>query len=111
MADPASNPGLVSDCDALLEAKDVLAVTGSLNWDEDTAITTWDGVTVGGTPQRVTGLVLFQHLLGGSIPPVLSELTGLERLELSANGLAGEIPRETGGPEPTFVRCICGTTS
>ena len=96
VADPASNPDLVRDCDALLEAKDVLAVTGSLNWDVDTSITRWDGVTVGGTPQRVTELVLFQHVLGGSIPAVLGELTGLERLELSANGLTGEIPWQLG---------------
>ena len=96
VADPASNPGLVRDCDALLEAKDVLAVTGSLNWDVDTSIARWDGVTVGGTPQRVTELVLFQHLLGGSIPAVLGELTELERLELSANGLTGEIPWQLG---------------
>ena len=96
VADSANNPGLVSDCDALLEARDVLAVTGTLNWDVDTAMTRWDGVTVGGTPRRVTGLVLFQHVLGGSIPPVLGELTGLERLELSANGLTGEIPWQLG---------------
>ena len=34
----AANTGLVSDCEALLEARDTLAGTGSLNWSENTPI-------------------------------------------------------------------------
>ena len=37
--DAANNPGLVSDCEALLAARDTLARTGSLNWSADTPIT------------------------------------------------------------------------
>ena len=48
--DAANNPGLVSDCEALLAARDTLARTGSLNWSADTPITKWDGITVRGTP-------------------------------------------------------------
>ena len=34
VADPANNPGLVSDCDALLAARDTLAGTATLNWSD-----------------------------------------------------------------------------
>ena len=60
----SSNTGLVSDCEALLEARDALAGTGSLNWSENTPITDWDGIRGGsylsleGTPSRVTRLYL-----------------------------------------------------
>ena len=43
----ASNTGLVSDCEALLDARDVLVGLGSpLNWSASTPIAQWDGVTV-----------------------------------------------------------------
>ena len=51
----ADNPGLVADCEALLEARARLVGTAALNWSEDTPITEWDGVRLGGTPQRVVG--------------------------------------------------------
>ena len=50
----ADNPGLMTDCFALLAAKDTLRGSGSLNWDLDTAIANWDRVTVEGTPMQVT---------------------------------------------------------
>ena len=46
VADADNNPGLVSDCEALLEARDKLAGTGSLNWSEDLPIAEWDGITL-----------------------------------------------------------------
>ena len=58
MPDPASNPGLVSDCEALLASRDTLAGTATLNWSADTPIADWDGITLEGTPQRVTKLSL-----------------------------------------------------
>ena len=97
VADPPANPGLVKDCRTLMGAKYTLAGGATLNWTIDTAITGWDGVTVGGTPMRVTDLELNDRGLTGSIPPELGALTGLERLVLSFNeGLAGEIPVELG---------------
>ena len=36
--DPANNPGLVSDCEALLAARDTLADSGSLDWADNTPI-------------------------------------------------------------------------
>ena len=93
VADAANNPGLVADCEVLRAARDTLAGTASLNWSPDTPITAWDGVTVGGTPQRVTGLALVQEQLSGSIPPELGSLPNLQSLLLSGNQLTGCIPQ------------------
>ncbi len=93
---PAANPWLVSDCNALLEARDPLAGTATLNWSETTLISTWDGVTLSGTPQRVTNLRLWNESLNGTIPAVLSRLTGLKALYLAYNQLTGTIPAELG---------------
>ena len=92
----AANTGLVSDCEALLSARDTLAETGSLNWSEDTPIARWDGVRLAGTPQRVTRLVLPGKGLRGTIPPDLGRLSMLTDLNLRSNALAGEIPEELG---------------
>ena len=51
---PANNPGLVEDCETLLGLKAELAGTATLNWSATTAIASWDGVSVSGTPLRVT---------------------------------------------------------
>ena len=94
--DPSNNPGLVSDCEALLEARDTLAGTGSLNWSSTTPIDQWDGITVGGFPQRIRALNLYQRKLTGEIPSGLSRLSELQILNLLSNELSGEIPRELG---------------
>ncbi len=96
MPSPSSNAGLVSDCKTLLGLQSVLAGTATLNWSASTAMTSWDGVTVGGTPSRVTVLDLEIRELTGSVPPELSELTGLEELLLGQNRLTGGIPKELG---------------
>ena len=57
-ADPADNRELVKDCEALLAAKDTLRGTATLNWSTGTAMSSWTGITTGGTPTRVTGLSL-----------------------------------------------------
>ncbi|MDE2997536.1 MAG: cadherin domain-containing protein [Gemmatimonadota bacterium] len=93
---PAANPWLVSDCNVLLEAKDPLRGTGTLNWSENTAIATWDGVTISGTPQRVTNLRIWNKGLNGTIPAGLSRLTGLNALQFGYNQLTGTIPAELG---------------
>ena len=71
---PGSNPGLLDDCRTLLSVRDTLAGAATLNWSGDVAMSDWDGVTVRGTPRRVT------------------------RLELRRSGLTGEIPAELGLP-------------
>ena len=96
VANPGANGGLVHDCEALLAAKDALRGTATLNWSVDTAITEWEGVTVEGTPSRVTRLLLPTMSLSGSIPAELGSLSELTHLNLSGNSLTGEIPAELG---------------
>ena len=94
--DPSDNPGLVSDCETLLGLQDALAGAGTLDWGFGAAMTSWDGVTVGGSPKRVTELDLPSRGLTGSIPAALSGLDGLQRLVLKSNGLTGGIPADLG---------------
>ena len=84
------------DCMPLLKAKDTLAGTATLDWSLDTAITGWEGVTVAGSPRRVTKVLLSDESLSGTIPPELGDLSELTHLDLSSNALTGEIPRELG---------------
>ena len=90
--DQADNPGLMRDCINLLAAKDALRGTATLNWSVDTAITDWDGVTIEGSPSRVTQLELTSKGLTGTIPPDLGRLDGLEHLKLADNQLTGCVP-------------------
>ena len=93
----ATNTGLISDCEALLAARDTLAMTASLNWSSETPIVQWDGVSLGGTPRRVTRLDLAGKGLSGMIPSVLGRLSMLTHLNLRSNDrLTGEIPSELG---------------
>ena len=92
----SNNPGLASDCDALLAARDTLAGTGTLNWSANVPIEDWDGVMVGGSPLRVTELRLPDRGLSGEIPAGLGGLSSLHELWLSENQLTGEIPIELG---------------
>ena len=93
--DWANNPGLVSDCEALLSARDTLAGTGSLNWSVDTPIGEWEGVILGlESPHRVIGLPLTGRNLTGTISPALRGLSRLRWLRLGDNRLTGEIPGE-----------------
>ena len=91
-----TNLGLVHDCEALLGAQDILRGSGTLNWSKDLAISSWTGVTNGGTPTRVTGLDLDDESLTGTIPSELGTLYELTTLDLSDNSLTGSIPRELG---------------
>ena len=84
----------VPDRDELVEFHEA---TGGPNWHNDTdwlshaPLDDWHGVdTV--MDDRVTGLKLPSNNLSGPIPTVLGDLTGLEVLDLSRNGLTGKIP-------------------
>ena len=103
---PADNPGLVSDCIILLAARDTLRGTETLNWSANLAIGSWEGITVSGTPGRVTALDIDgwnsdrhfgrELVLNGSIPAQLGGLAKLRRLLLPRNALTGAIPAELG---------------
>ena len=93
---PADNRALVRGCQALLDAKDSLRGTGSLNWSTGTAISSWDGITTGGTPTRVTRVELDSESLTGTIPSELGSLFELTHLKLNSNSLTGSIPHELG---------------
>ena len=93
----SDNPGLAADCARLLVARDTLAGTGMLDWSANVPVEDWDGVTLGGSPLRVTELRLPGKGLSGEIPAELGGLSGLEELHLSKNELTGEIPAELGG--------------
>ena len=86
---------LLSDCKALLDARDDLQGTFSLNWSPSADVTDWEGVTVGGN-NRVTKLDLKAKGLDGTIPAALGNLSMLEELRFHENHLAGAIPPELG---------------
>ena len=89
---PTTNDALVGDCGSLLELQDTLAGTATLNWGAARAMTSWTGVTVGSTPQRVTGLSLANSGLTGELSGLLGDLTGLTELRLDGNALTGMVP-------------------
>ena len=91
-----SNPDLISDCEVLLELRDKLAGNGELNWTTNLSMLDWDGVTVSGSPSRVTELQLNVKGLTGQIPSELGKLISLTNLSLGSNELTGEIPPELG---------------
>ncbi len=90
------NPGLVSDCNALLASRDTLAGTATLNWSANTPIDQWEGVVLDGSPLRVSVLDFFRGGLTGEIPPQLGNLTRLRHIWLEGNRLSGEIPAGLG---------------
>lgn len=68
-----------------------------LNWNADTEITNWEGVTVGGLPVRVVGLELQKRHLDGELTGLIADLGGLQTLRLDGNSLAGRIPSKLVG--------------
>ncbi len=105
-----NNPGLLRDCEALLEAKDKLIGNGfseALDWEGSQPIIKWYGietalVNIDGRAQRrvirVDGSTPAGNpdssVLRGHIPPELGKLTALTELDLSMNKLRGSIPSE-----------------
>ena len=80
MTDAGTNRGLVHDCEALLEGKDTLRGSATLDWAATSAITGWEGITSGGTPSFVTKVLLPSESLSGSIAPSLGRLFDLTHL-------------------------------
>ncbi len=94
-----SNTGLVSDCEALLTARNAMEGTARLNWSVYTPIGQWEGVYLNGTngtPIRVKAIILRRRGLDGTIPAELGQISMLTKLNLHSNDLTGSIPTELG---------------
>ena len=92
----STNPGLVSDCESLVAARDAIAGTGTLNWSPTTPIARWTGIGLGGSPQRVKSLELTGF--DGEIPAELGDLDELETLVFKRPPFAGARYRSAGAP-------------
>ena len=96
VTNPQTNTELVEDCESLLGLRETIRRTGKLNWTAGKAMADWMGVTVSGTPQRVTALNLAGLGLDGELSGLLGNLTGLTTLNLSGNTLTGMLPSKLG---------------
>ena len=92
VTNPDANTKLVADCEALLGLRDTIRGTATLDWTGSRAMSDWMGVTVSGTPQRVTSLDLADLGLDGELSGLLGNLTGLTTLNLRGNHLTGRLP-------------------
>ena len=91
------SPGLVRDCQTLMNLRDWLFGGVTTNWSAGTPIDEWVGLTIEGSPRRVTGLRVGSGGYGdpvtaGVIPPELADLPKLRTLELAGNQISGNIP-------------------
>lgn len=100
---PTANESLVRDCEHLLALRDALATTGSLNWSAKLPMTSWTGVTIADTRQRVTNLDLASSDLTGALSGRLGDLTALTELRLNGNRLTGMLPSKLGQLDLTRV--------
>ncbi len=109
VADPANNTELVADCKVLAGLKSTIEGTSDnvkrrLQWDDSTSLSEWEGISVGGSPRRVTvikldsssGTPMPPPRLRGEVPAELGSLTGLVTINLHWNYLSGVIPPELG---------------
>ena len=85
--DPANNPGLVSDCEALLSSRESIEGTVRLNWSPLTPISHWEGVGVIDDPNRVVAIDLVGDDHPNEIPRALGSLSQLRRLTLVSENL------------------------
>ena len=111
--DPQMNQELVRDCQTLVGLRDSLSGRELLIWGRTIPIEEWEGISVGGSPQRVTHVEIEKarfdrygwpersrcgdvSLHGGIIPASLGELDGLKVLSIRDSCLSGEIPADLG---------------
>ena len=90
--DPDANPELVADCETLLRVQERFRYPVGLTWNAWWPVTQWTGVTVAGTPQRVTKLNLTRRGLHGELSGLIGDLTALTELRLDFNRLTGIVP-------------------
>ena len=90
--DPDANPELVADCETLLRVQERFRSPVGLTWNAWWPVTQWTGVTVAGTPLRVTKLNLARKGLHGELSGLIGDLTALTELRLELNRLTGIVP-------------------
>ena len=93
-----SATGAATDREALIalyQATNGANWRNSANWLSDAPLATWHGVTTDKSG-RVTALDLSENGLSGEIPSELGHLTNLTGLLLAKNELSGAIPSELG---------------
>ena len=91
---PGENPAFVRDCTILLQGRDTLAGSSTLNWSADLPINRWHGITVRGSPPRVVEINLSSRPVSGRIPPEFGQLSALTELDFRGNDLTGGISPE-----------------
>ena len=94
--DPGNNPGLVDDCEALLQMRDSLAGTKTLDWSTSRSISSWQGLSFHADVRRVAGVKLDDLGLDGTLPSTISGPTQIMFIQLSGNELTGSIPAALG---------------
>ncbi len=108
----ATSTPVILDCNALLDLKDTLRGTATLNWSKDLAMRSWDGISVGnsieegcnppGGGDRVTSISLDNRhnpdaRLNGQVPAGFADVTAMRHINLRVNDLTGGIPAALGG--------------
>ena len=89
---PDLNLRLVGECEILLNLKQSLAGDAKLNWSELIPLSEWHGIKVNEQQGYVFEVVLLQRGLTGNFTPELTNLTGLDVLDLGLNHVTGQIP-------------------
>ena len=91
-------PGLLADMIglvALYESAGGDRWSQRSGWLSDPSVASWSGVSIGGEG-LITGLDLSENGLSGELPPALGSVASLTALNLSGNQLEGEIPSTIG---------------
>ena len=86
-----TTPSRIEPCKILLAAKETLQGTANtLNWTTTINMSGWTGLAL--PSENEYQLRLNSLSLNGRIPPILGNLTNLQRLQLNNNQLTGSIP-------------------
>ena len=96
VSDPGNSPELVSDCEALLQMRDSLVGTKTLDWSTSRSISSWLGLSFHADVRRVAGIKLDELGLDGTLPSTISGPTQIMFINLSGNELTGSIPAALG---------------